>query len=120
MHYCHPHHFLEIFETQVNEPIGSYQMQHLNTQSIKNLRQTFFQHWARECKSEVKVEKHPLVVEVKLKMVPDTILTFSIPALPQHVSFQMSAYLSQLCIWNLCQKSSPQIFYKWYINGDME
>ncbi len=29
MYYCHPHHFLEIFETQVNEPIGSYQIQHL-------------------------------------------------------------------------------------------
>ncbi len=29
MYHCHPHHFLEIFKTQVNEPIGSYQIQHL-------------------------------------------------------------------------------------------
>ncbi len=30
MCHCHPHHFLEIFKTPVNEPIGSYQIQHLN------------------------------------------------------------------------------------------
>ncbi len=29
MYNCHPHHFLEIFKTQVNEPIGSYQIQYL-------------------------------------------------------------------------------------------
>ena len=29
MYHCHPHHFLEIFKTQVNEIIGSYQIQHL-------------------------------------------------------------------------------------------
>ncbi len=29
MYHCHPHHFLEIFETQVNEPIVSYQIHHL-------------------------------------------------------------------------------------------
>ncbi len=29
MYHCHPHHFLEIFKNQVNEPIGSYQIQHL-------------------------------------------------------------------------------------------
>ncbi len=29
MYYCHPNRFLEIFETQVNKPIGSYQIQHL-------------------------------------------------------------------------------------------
>ncbi len=32
MYHCHPHHFLEIFKIQVNEPIGSYQIQHLNLQ----------------------------------------------------------------------------------------
>ncbi len=29
MYHCHPHHFLEIFKIQVNEPIRSYQIQHL-------------------------------------------------------------------------------------------
>ena len=34
MYYCHAHHFLEIYGTQVNEPIGSYQIQHLNNTLI--------------------------------------------------------------------------------------
>ncbi len=34
MYHCLPHHFLEISETQVNEPIGSYQIQHLNIAPI--------------------------------------------------------------------------------------
>ena len=29
IYHCHPHHFLEIFKTRVNEPTGSYQIQHL-------------------------------------------------------------------------------------------
>ncbi len=54
-----------------------------------------------------------MVVDVKLKMAPDTISTFSISALPLDVSFQMSVHF--LHPWTLCQKSSPQIFYKWCI-----
>ena len=30
MYRCHPYHFLEIYKPLVNEPIGSYQIQHLN------------------------------------------------------------------------------------------
>ncbi len=29
MYRCHPHHFLEIYKPPVNEPIRSYQIQHL-------------------------------------------------------------------------------------------
>ncbi len=29
MFHCHPYHFLEIYKPPVNEPIGSYQIQHL-------------------------------------------------------------------------------------------
>ncbi len=36
-YHCHPHHFLEIFKTQVNEPIGSYQIQHLKDCSKSSL-----------------------------------------------------------------------------------
>ncbi len=42
MYHCHPYHFLEIYKPPVNEPIGSYQIQHLNmatpchtTESVK-------------------------------------------------------------------------------------
>ena len=31
MYRCHPYHFLEIYKPPVNEPIGSYQIQHLNS-----------------------------------------------------------------------------------------
>ena len=68
-------------------------------------------------KSEVKVEKYPLAVEVKLKMLLDMVLTFSFSPLPLDVSFQMSAHF--LHLWTLCQKSSPQIFDKWYVSRDI-
>ena len=29
MYHCHPYHVLEIYKPPVNEPIGSYQIQHL-------------------------------------------------------------------------------------------
>ena len=42
---------------------------------------------------EVKVEKHPLLAELKLKLLCDTILTFSISALPLEMIFQMSVHI---------------------------
>ena len=30
MYQCHPYHVLEIYKPPVNEPMGSYQIQHLN------------------------------------------------------------------------------------------
>ena len=42
MYHCHPHHFLEIFKTQVNEPIGSYQIQHLNLIEILTKGKNWF------------------------------------------------------------------------------
>ena len=40
---------------------------------------------------------------MKLKMVPNMILTISISALPLYVSFEMSAHFLRL--WTLCQKA---------------
>ena len=41
MHRCHQHHFMEICKPPVNEPIGSYQIQHLKSQEgvVGNLSQ---------------------------------------------------------------------------------
>ncbi len=73
---------------------------------------------AIECKTTLKVVKYSLVVEVKLKMIPYPILTFSISALPLDVNYQMSVHF--LHLWTLCQKSSPQIFYKSCNSRDIE
>ena len=64
----------------------------------------YFQQWPIDWKSEVIVEKYPLVVEVKLNMLPDMILAFSISPLPLNVSFQMSALFLHLLTH--CQKCS--------------
>ena len=69
-------------------------------------------------KSEVKVEKHPLVVELKLKMVSDAIFTLSISALQKEVIFQMSVHF--LHLWTLCQKIGPQNFERLHINKNIE
>ncbi len=62
----------------------------LNMQSIKILRKKFFEQLSIDKKSEVKLEKRPLLAELKLKMVSDMIFIFSISALPLEVTFQMS------------------------------
>ncbi len=35
MYRCHPYHFMEICKPSVNEPIGSYQIHHLNRARFK-------------------------------------------------------------------------------------
>ncbi len=47
--------------------LAMHEAKSVNSQSIKNLRRTFFK-CAINWKGEVKFEKYPLVVEVTLKM----------------------------------------------------
>ena len=50
---------------------------------------------------KVKLEKHPPVAELKLKMVSDKILTFSISDLPLEVPFQnVSAIFTSMDLWS--------------------
>ena len=68
----------------------------MNTYPIRNLSDT----WMR------KVEQIKSIPpgRAKIENVIKTILTFSISALPQEVTFQMSVYF--LDLWTLCQKAS--------------
>ncbi len=38
MYHCHPYHVLKIYKPPVNEPIGSYQIQHLNMSRLVHFR----------------------------------------------------------------------------------
>ncbi len=75
----------------------------VNAQSIKYLNDPFFEQWLIEEKSEDNVEKQPLVAELKLKMVSNTILTFLMSGLPLEVTFHF------LHPWTFCQKRVTQI-----------
>ena len=44
LRFLHPHHFLEMFETLVKEPIGSYQIQYLNNMSTSKHEQLSVQY----------------------------------------------------------------------------
>ncbi len=61
-----------------------------------NIWGEFFDNLSIDGKSEVKVEKHSLVAEVKWKTSPDAWFTFSISAQPLEVTFQMSAHFLHL------------------------
>ncbi len=55
----------------------------------KKSERPFFEEGSIDEKSEVKLEKHPLVVELKFKMLNMQQSPFSISALPPGVSFQL-------------------------------
>ena len=74
----------------------------------------FFDQGPIDGKSEVKVEKHHLVAELKLKMLNLQKVTFSISTLPPGDTFEFWTHFSHL--WTIGQKSIIQIFDMLYIN----
>ncbi len=68
----------------------------------------FFGKESIDAKSVLKFEKCPLVAELKLKMVPDVILTFSPSAQSLEGAFQKSVHF--LHLWKLCQKKKHSDF----------
>ncbi len=79
----------------------------VNTQPMKNFEGCFFEHWSIDEKSDVKVEKHLRVAELKLKVLEKRFWTFSISALQLEVTFQLSLAHLTVHLWTLCQKSVP-------------
>ncbi len=74
----------------------------------------FFDQGSIDGKSEVKVEKHHLLAELKLKMLNMQKVTFSILTPPPGGAFELLLHFSYL--WNIAQKIVIQIFDMFSIN----